>query len=231
MSSPSESPAASPEPRTAVVTVAHGQHDQLALLHKSLSVGDHLPDLVVVVAIDDSKLISWAPERGVPIEVIPMSRTADGPPLAAAFNAGAVVGLAHGADVLVFLDQRCVADDKLVAALSDAVRRQPDALWCGVATRLDPPPEGGYDLETVIEGQFDTSPVGDADLTPAEVEPAAFAIGRETWASLSGFDEAHVGSAVLDLARRGHDAGLHLGAVDAARVWLQHGAERSGPSA
>ena len=222
MSTSSESVEAS----TAVVTVAHGQHHQLALLHKSLSVGDHLPDLVVIVAVDDSKLISWEPERGVPVEVIPMSRTADGPPLAAAFNAGAVVGLAHGADVLVFLDQRCVADDKLVAVLSAAVRRQPDALWCGVATRLGPPPEAGYDLETVIEEHTDSSPVGDADLAPAQVEPAAFAIARETWARLRGFDEAHVGSAVLDLARRAQDAGLHLRAVDDARVWLQQGSEQ-----
>lgn len=94
---------------TAVVTVVRGEHDQLEKLHESLDAGRPVPDLLVVVAVDASDLITWVPDGGVPVEVIPMSATADGPPLSVARNAGAVVALEHGADVLVFLDEPLVA--------------------------------------------------------------------------------------------------------------------------
>lgn len=91
--------------RTVAVTVVREEHVQLDRLHESLGGADPVPELLVVVAVGAPDLITWSPDEGVPVEVIPMSATTDGPPLAAVRNTGAVVALEHGADVLVFVDE------------------------------------------------------------------------------------------------------------------------------
>ncbi len=105
-----------------------------------------LPDLYVVVAMDDPGLHSWRPEGGVPQVVVPLDADPDALPLAAARNAGAATALEAGADVLVFLDVDCLAGDALVASYTRAAVGRPDVLWSGPVTYLPPAPPTGYDL-------------------------------------------------------------------------------------
>ena len=208
---------------TAVVTLVHHRRDHLARQRASLARStaglDH-----VVVAMDDPDLAASdgcsAALPGTPL----------GLPLAAARNRGAEVALARGADTLVFLDVDCLADPALVEAYVDAVRDEPATVWSGPVTYLAPPPDGGYDLDTLsaLDAPHPARPApepgeripgGDPDLFWS----LSFACSAEAWRRTGGFCEDYVGygGEDTDFARVVVDAGLGLGWVGAARAYHQ----------
>jgi N-acetylglucosaminyl-diphospho-decaprenol L-rhamnosyltransferase len=88
----------------AVVTIVHGRHDHLALQEAGLLRSTRLPDVHVVVAMDDPAIADLAGRDPFPRRVIRVPRENGHLPLARARNIGAQTAIAGGATVLVFLD-------------------------------------------------------------------------------------------------------------------------------
>jgi N-acetylglucosaminyl-diphospho-decaprenol L-rhamnosyltransferase len=215
----------------AVITPVHGRRDHLERQRWSLCHGARRPDLYVVAAMDDPSLADWNPGGSVPPRIVPVPRHRLGLPLAAARNAGAAVALAHGADVLVFLDVDCLAGPELVAAYGDAAEDRAGTVWSGPVTYLPPPPESGYPLH-------DLSPLDDPH--PARPAPApgqrilggdpdlfwslSFALHRSAWLRAGGFCEEYAGygGEDTDFGRSAVSAGLDLAWTGSARAYHQH---------
>ena len=66
----------------AVVTTAHGRHDHLRRQRVSLAAGTVVPDVHVVVAMDDPAVAGVAVGDGPPVEVLAVGRDPLGLPLA-----------------------------------------------------------------------------------------------------------------------------------------------------
>ena len=67
----------------AVVTTVHGRHDHLRRQRLSLAAGTLVPDVHVVVAMDDPAVAGVAVEDGPPAEVLAIASPPQGLPLAA----------------------------------------------------------------------------------------------------------------------------------------------------
>ncbi|MBE7325724.1 glycosyltransferase family 2 protein [Nocardioides sp. Y6] len=216
--------------RVAVITVAHGRHTHLAGQRATLAACGPAPDDHVVVAMDDSELV----ERGVARVSVDAVTLADSGvtalPLAAARNAGAREALAHGAEVLVFLDVDCLAGCDLVSGYTEAVRMRPDVVWSGPVTYLPPAPVAGYDLDRLAE-MDDPHPARPAP-APGELVVGAdpdlfwslsFACSADAWRTTGGFCEDYVGygGEDTDFGRLVERSGLTLGWTGAARAYHQ----------
>lgn len=209
---------------TAVVTVAHGRHDHLAAQRASLAASTAPPGHHVIVAIDDPALAAtdWCSAS------IPSTPT--GLPIAAARNRGAAIALHRGATTLVFLDVDCLADASLVEAYTSAVTDEPDSVWSGPVTYLNPPPDTGYDLSRLgaLDSPHPARPapaVGERvrDADPDLFWSLSFACSAAAWRQAGGFCEDYVGygGEDTDFARLVVRAGLSLGWVGAARAYHQ----------
>jgi GT2 family glycosyltransferase len=132
----------------AVVTTAHGRHDHLRRQRVSLAAGTVVPDVHVVVAMDDPAVAGVAVGDGPPVEVLAVGRDPLGLPLAAARNLGMAHAARAGCDVLIGLDVDCLAGPTMVAGYAATVRDDPATVWSGPVTYLPPPPPRGYDLGT-----------------------------------------------------------------------------------
>ncbi|WP_207769420.1 glycosyltransferase family 2 protein [Nocardioides currus] len=208
----------------AVVTVAHGRHDHLAGQRLSLDRSARTPDAHVVVAMDDPHLVASGIARVV------VDTTPQGLPLAAARNRGADEALRLGADVVVFLDVDCLVGPSLLGAYADAVRGDPETVWSGPVTYLDPPPRGGYDLDRLdeLDSPHPARPApAPGELTtgadPALFWSLSFACSSAAWKRTDGFceDYAGYGGEDTDFARVVDSVGLGLGWVGAARAFHQ----------
>ncbi|MET0966644.1 MAG: glycosyltransferase family 2 protein, partial [Nakamurella sp.] len=110
----------------AVVTIVAGRHQHLRNQQLGLQRGSALPDLYVVVGMDDPealRLTVAGPLSSTSISILPVSiSTAGGPlPLAAARNAGVAAAIAAGAETLILLDVDCIPSRDLVARYTRAV--------------------------------------------------------------------------------------------------------------
>lgn len=213
-----------------VVTIVHGRHDHLVAQERSLALAPMPPAVRVVVAMDDPTVPDLVRDAPWPTEVRAIARHRDGLPLAAARNAGAAAALDAGADVLVFLDVDCLAGPDLVADYAAAVASDPSRLWCGPVTYLPPPPDGGYPSD--LEGWDDPHPArpapqpgervlgGDPDLFWS----LSFAVHRDAWTRIGGFDEAYVGygGEDTDFGHRAASRGIGLAWTGGARAFHQH---------
>lgn len=220
-----------------VVTIAHGRHEHLVAQERSLRAGSRRPDLRVLVAMDDPAVGELVADAPWPTSVVSIPRHPLGLPLAAARNLGARIAIAAGADVLVFLDVDCVAGPGLVADYADAVAADPARVWCGPVTYLPPAPPGGYpDDLTGWDDPHRARPApapgeridgGDLDLFWS----LSFALHRDTWVGVEGFDEEYVGygGEDTDFAQRAASRGIGLGWTGGARAFHQHHAVESPP--
>lgn len=208
----------------AVVTVAHGRHDHLALQQASIGRSIRRPDEPVVVAMDDPELV----RRG--IARADTGTTPLGLPLARARNLGARHALDLGADVLVFLDVDCVAGPQLVEAYADAVADEPGTVWSGPVTYLPPPPSGGYDLDALphLDDPHPARPAPPVGVRTKDADPdlfwsLSFACSAAAWERTGGFCEEYVGygGEDTDFGRLIGVAGLGLGWVGSARAFHQ----------
>ncbi|WP_344303113.1 glycosyltransferase family 2 protein [Nocardioides bigeumensis] len=216
---------------SAVVTIAHGRHDHLLAQHGSLAMGSRVPDLYVVVAMDDAWIESWRPEGTLRPTVVAMGSDPRGLPLAAARNAGFAVALERGADVVIGLDVDCLAGRDLVAAYADAAVREAHVAWTGPVTYLKPRARRGYDL-AVLAGADDPHPArpapepGDvARRTPPELFwSLSFACHRDLWQRVGGFCEEYVGYGAedTDFGRQLEAGGIELASEGSARAYHQH---------
>ena len=219
---------------TAVLTLAHGRHAHLANQRRSLAASDQVPDLHVVVAMDDPQIAQVVADHPVPgcrTEVVELiTETSDGAalPLSAARNAAARRASDLGARVLVFLDVDCIAEPDLVGrythhllqAAGDAPR-----VWSGATGRLREVPDAAYPVEDLaaLRALSEVSP-GRPTPAPDEVvtEPDLnrfwslnFALTPGDFTRIGGFDEAYVGYGGEDT-----DFAQRLGAAGGTLVWL-----------
>ncbi|WP_245851987.1 glycosyltransferase family 2 protein [Mobilicoccus massiliensis] len=151
---------------TALVTIVHGRHDHLSGLLSGLAAGTHLPERLVVVAMDDAVVDAVCAQAcagtGLVPDVVHVGRAPGGRlPLARARNAGATRAAELGCDTLVFLDVDCIPSPTLVATYADLVRgagaghddthpRRPHVV-AGTVAYLPPAPRDGYDLAHLPE--------------------------------------------------------------------------------
>jgi N-acetylglucosaminyl-diphospho-decaprenol L-rhamnosyltransferase len=219
-----------PDPCVAVVTVAHGRHQHLSRLQRTLSTGDLVPDHWVLVSMSDPALEEWRTVYGVQPQAVRMDVDPTALPLAAARNLGAQRALDLGAEVLVFLDADVLVAPGLVQAYADVVRRHPHGLWSGPVTYLAP----GLDERQLAQPWLldDPHPARPAP-APGEVlhdAPAelfwslSFALTADTWHALGGFHEDYTGygGEDTDLAFAARRQGIPLGWVGSARAYHQH---------
>lgn len=216
--------------RTAVVTLVHGRHDHLELQHRSLAAGTVRPDLYLVVAMDDDRILPCT-VGGLRRDVVALGPDPRGLPLAAARNVGVEAALAAGAEVVVLLDVDCLAGPGLVAAYAAAVRAEPSVVWSGPVTYLPPAPGAGYDLAglSALDDPHPARPAPPPGVREAQSDPnlfwsLSFALAPAAWRRAGGFCEEYVGygGEDTDFARAVVASGLGLGWDGSARAYHQH---------
>ncbi|MDO9377820.1 MAG: galactosyltransferase-related protein [Nocardioidaceae bacterium] len=221
-------------PRTAVVTIARGRLDHLALQWRGLDRGSLRADDHVVVSMGDPEVTAAARRRGCHAVEVPVVGEL---PLSAARNAGARTALERGADVLVLLDVDCVPGPELVRTYRDHVVGGDPALWCGTVAYLPPPPPDGYDLTTLGDGVAPHAARPAPE--PGEVLAAdhrlfwslSFALGAAAWERTGGFAEDYVGygGEDTDFGQRARAAGVPMWWLGGAPAFHQHHPTRTPP--
>ncbi|MEO6509524.1 MAG: galactosyltransferase-related protein [Nocardioides sp.] len=222
---------------TAVVTIAHGRHRHLARQHASLSSGRVLPDLYVVVAMEDPDLERWQPAEPPLPHVVSGPTDVRGLALAASRNLGFAVAAEAGADVLIGLDVDCMVGPDAVRGYRDAAGDEPDVLWSGPVTYLreearDCRPDQLPDLDDPHPAR--PSPPSGSRWKGAEPDlfwSLSFAVHAQTWQEVGGFCEEYAGYGAedTDLAQQWASSGHPLGWVGDARAYHQHHDTREPP--
>jgi N-acetylglucosaminyl-diphospho-decaprenol L-rhamnosyltransferase len=195
----------------AVVSVAHGNLAALAAQITGLRAQSTLPDLHVVVALEDPELEFALGEHTASldlpwkVEVLKVPAPGErGLPYAAAYNAGVTTALEDGAGIVALLDPGCVPLSGFVAAHRGALEprlrtgNERPVLSCGPVRTLEP---GGR------SGSLRTS------------WSRAFATTAASWARVGGFDDAYLGHAGGDL-----DLGERFAEAAGTVLWLDDGA-------
>ena len=220
---------------SAVITIVAGRHHHLLAQQRGLLLGTELPDLYVVVAMDDPQALALTragPLAGSATTVVLHDLSVEGPlPLAAARNAGAVAALAAGADVLIFLDVDCVPSPTLVAVYDKAVRSEARlALHCGVVEYL----EQGVDASRIhpahLSGMAHASrPQPGPGVSTASRDwqlfwSLSFAVSNLTWQQLGGFceDFRGYGAEDTDFGYHAFLSGINLRWLGGAVAYHQH---------
>jgi GT2 family glycosyltransferase len=231
--------------RVAVVTLAHGRHDHLRELLAGLRAGTRVPELLVVVAMDDDSVPDIARSDApatTETHLVSVARQDGRLPLAAARNAGARRATQAGADVLVFLDVDCIPSPGLVERYATVAGSAGDdgrpgsptgpAAYAGAVHYLPPRPTGRrhYGPEDLASS---TPHPARPSLTGTVVQAAddirlfwslSFAMSAGDWEQVGGFDEGYLGygGEDTDYAMRVQAAGGRLLWVGDAAAYHQH---------
>lgn len=233
----------------ALVTVAHGEHEALAAQIWALRRQSVLPDLHVVVALDDPEL-EWAlgehtAALDLPweVEVVKVPASGDrGLPYATAYNAGVVTALESGAEIVALLDATCTpmpgfveGHARILGPRVLAGTERP-VLDCGPVHVLEPgrtvPPPHEW-TSTMLRAGTSGRPGGAARRRSSSLRTAwsrAFATTATSWTSVGGFDDGYLGHAGEDL-----DLGERFAAASGTVLWtedaavLQRGDDDSAP--
>lgn len=246
-------PAENP-PRAVVVTAVHGRATHLRRQRAGLALSTSAPVTHVVAAMEDPEIsarlateqpgtqpaVSTGATRDagdLPTQVVEIPRSAGRLPLAAARNLGAQRALEQlpgPDDLLIFLDVDCIPDPGLISAYIEASRLRPEDLLCGPVAYLPELPGEALDSATAVQLAAWAAP------HPARPAPAAgeilthgehalfwslsFAVRREVWEKIGGFDEAYTGYGAedTDFSWRARARGVELTWVGGARAYHQH---------
>ncbi|MFF3994133.1 glycosyltransferase family 2 protein [Streptomyces cyaneofuscatus] len=219
--------------RTSVITLAAGRHRHLALQQLGLAAGSHVPDLYVVVAMDDPDLGAVLAGREPAATVVDCPVENGNLPLARARNLGAAHALEHGAELLVFLDVDCVPGEQLLERYRqialDTERQR--SLLCGTVSYLPPPGPHGYrlaELPTLAEPHPGRPDPAVGELQRGEdyalFWSLSFAVTAEAWHTIGGFCEEYegYGGEDTDYGQRARAAGVPLTWVGGAPAFHQH---------
>ncbi|CAN5781091.1 glycosyltransferase [soil metagenome] len=193
--------------KTAVVTVVHGRSAHLRRQLQGFHLSTVRPEFHVIVAISDDDIAAVVAADDGCAELIAVAGSPDRLPIAAARNLGADTAIAHGAELLVFLDVDCIAGPTLIAryrcAAADA--RHGAALLNGPVTYLPPPGQNGYDLAglemLVSPHQGRPAPPDGVIVEGTEYEyfwSLSFAVTVPTWRRIGGFCTLYTGYGAED---------------------------------
>ncbi len=210
-----------------MVTIAAGRARHLALQRAGLAAGTARPDLHAVALMDPEQQVSGVDGLTTATTTVPVPPT--GLPLAAARNAGAALALDAGAELLVFLDVDCVPATALLQRYAAAAATHPGALLAGPVAYLDPPPPGGYRLDSLAGTPHPARPVPPDGEVVAEERTElfwslSFAVTADAWRRTGGFHPGYSGYGAEDtdfaLVARAAGVGLHW--VGGALAHHQH---------
>ncbi len=189
----------------AVITTVAGRHGHLINQRAGLLAGYVVPDLHVVVAMDDPDVL-WHASRVELTTAFESVPTRQGRlPLAHARNVGAGLAIERGADVLIFLDVDCIPGPRLVERYLRCARSQEQRLLCGPVAYLPPAPSAGYRLTELsalaaphplrpVPPERGELPAGDPNLFWS----LSFALSKDCWLGLGGFCERYEGYGAED---------------------------------
>ena len=194
--------------RTAVVTTVHGRAGHLHRQLDGISRSARLPDMHVIVAIDDPAVPDVVAASGYSAHVVHCENGPGPLPVASARNLGALTALDRNADLLVFLDVDCIPGRNMLGRYHEAVAdpEHGDALLCGPVTYL-PPPCGGEGYPTALEPMINPHPARPAP-TDGDIVAStdyelfwslSFALTASAWRRIGGFCDA-----LPRIRRRGH---------------------------
>ncbi|AOP52217.1 hypothetical protein BLSMQ_0503 [Brevibacterium aurantiacum] len=217
-----------------VITTVHGRHDHLRRLREGLGLSTVPPADHIVVAMDDDAVENVAASQPVPLSVVSIGRSNGALPLSAARNLGAAQTGGHPEDLLIFLDVDCIPTPRMIEAYEDAAERRPQDLLCGPVSYL-PDVEIGPMTTGYAERLARLSEPHPARPTPAAGEiltggehdlfwSLSFAIRREVWDRIKGFDERYTGygGEDTDFARRARQVGVELSWIGGAQAFHQY---------
>ncbi|WP_036474393.1 glycosyltransferase family 2 protein [Nesterenkonia sp. AN1] len=227
-----------------MITAVHERGVHLRRQRAALALSDQAPITHVVVAMADPEILRrLAPDQpmstdaALPIEVLEIPRSAGRLPLAAARNAGAsraLESLAGPEDLLIFLDVDCIPDPGLISAYLDASRLRPEDLLCGPVAYLPELPGETLDAASAQElAEWAAPHPARPAPEPGEIRThgehalfwsLSFAVRREVWEKIGGFDEAYTGYGAedTDFSWRARSHGIELTWVGGARAFHQH---------
>lgn len=214
-----------------VCTLAHGRADHLANVVHGLNAQTKAPDELVIGVMQDTAYD--LPETRFPVRQLMVG--AGGIPLAAARNAAA-----RGAagEHLLFLDVDCIPTPGFVADYA-AILSGLDALLMGEVLYLP----AGATADGIDFDRFTTIGVKHSERAGPPTGPLGdctdyrcfwslnFAMRRQTFLNVGGFDEAYVGygGEDTDFGRVVATAGVPIKWVRGARVYHQHHAHHMPP--
>lgn len=223
----------------AVITTVAGRHRHLIMQRAGLLAGQRVPDVHVIVAMDDLGVAEAARRAALNtvVEHVPVRQGRL--PLARARNLGASSAIAHGADVLIFLDVDCIPGPRLVTRYLHTAPLVDRPLLCGPVGYLPAPPPEGYRLAELARQAVPhhLRPVPPEQGLVAEEDVnlfwgLSFATSTECWVNLGGFCELYEGYGAedTDFAHRAARSGVSLTWVGGAWAYHQHHSSQEPPT-
>jgi GT2 family glycosyltransferase len=219
--------------RSAVITTVHGRAQHLLRQLDGISSSAQLPDIHVVVAIDDPAVTDVVAASGHTVDVVACDKGPGPLPVAAARNIGALTALNDGADLLVFLDVDCIPGRNMLRRYHQAVMdpEHRDALLCGPVTYLPPPQDSDVGYPLALEAMTNPHPARpaprDGDIianTDYELFwSLSFALTSSTWVTVGGFCEQYrgYGAEDTDFAQMARSADVPMRWVGGAHAYHQ----------
>lgn len=228
----------------AVLTTCRGAHDQLLRQVDGLAVGSIPPHLHVVISMGDRDLTRGRLPLGTDrweTVVRPVQADRRSLPLAAARDLAAQTAVAHGAQVLIFLDCTLIPGSRTLERFGEAVEagmshstesQEPPVLWTGRILDLpEPSPTGvAYPMGRLreIARPDPATPVmvpGQRELDQpwSTFTGSAFAIRAQDYERIGGFCDRYVGDGLqdADLAESARQMGARLIRLGGATAYRQ----------
>jgi GT2 family glycosyltransferase len=218
--------------RTAVVTTVHGRAGHLHRQLDGISRSARLPDMHVIVAIDDPAVPDVVAASGYSAHVVHCDNGPGPLPVASARNLGALTALDRNADLLVFLDVDCIPGRNMLGRYHEVVAdsEHRDALLCGPVTYL-PPLRGAEGYPETLECLINPHPARpappDGDVVASTdyklFWSLSFALTASTWQRIGGFCERYrgYGAEDTDFAQTACAAGVSMRWVGGAHAFHQ----------
>jgi GT2 family glycosyltransferase len=219
--------------RTAIVTAARGRLEHLRRQLIGIAGSALLPDVHVIVAIDDPNVTDVVAASGNTARVVHYENGPGPLRVGSARNAGARAALTDGAQLLVFLDVDCIPGRNMLSRYHAAAvsPENQNALLCGPVTYLPPPTDGenGYppDLEPMTDPHPARPAPGDDDVVSStDYElfwSLSFALTPSTWRAVGGFCEQYrgYGAEDTDFGQTARLAGVPMRWVGGAHAYHQ----------
>jgi GT2 family glycosyltransferase len=213
-----------------ILTIVRNRSAHFANLVEGLRRSSCQPAELVVVDMSDTPLA--APNTDFPVKMVRLET--DGLPLAAARNLAVAASTGFR---LIFLDVDCIPLHSCLATLDDILLDQ-DALLCANVRYLGPHDARGIWTEHDLLAAGTPHPVRDFPRSGVRWEPnpglfwsLAFAIRRQRFTGLGGFDErfSGYGAEDTDFGFRADAAGVRLFFVGDAIACHQHHATYDPP--
>lgn len=209
--------------RIAVITIVSGRHRHLRRQLAGLMIGTVAPHHHVVVAMGDPAVRAVVDGCA---DVVEMPADRGALPLAEARNVGAAQAIAHGAELLIFLDVDCIPGRRLVERYRQTARDH--TLLCGPVTYL-PPGDHPLDQLPHLTDPHPARPAPPDDATQPGNDHTlfwslSFAVTTATWRHIGGFCEDYTGygGEDTDFGQLADAKGVGLTWVGGAHAYHQH---------